>query len=186
MRKKLLQLIPLVLLCFCGCGNKDKTEKQIVNWTLPDVAAFEEAYTAEQTEQKALKEQQTEQSAYRWNPHGVFTYVTGSGADYSTALFKIISVDYEKYCAVVTYTVKDSLGYERAKTSDSGAKEENYFFASEGQKVVGLEENTEKDGTRRIILYLSNDHYLEFVGKDRMESAKYCYNNQVYRLKYEG
>ena len=186
MRKNPVLLILLVLLCLCGCGRKDETGRQIVNWTLPDVEAFEENYTAEKTEKKAAEEKTAEQADYRWNPHGVFTYVTGSGGDYSMALFKILSVDYEKHCAVVTYTVKDSSGYERAKMSDAGAKEENYFFVSEGQKVVGLEENTEEDGTRHIILYLSNDHYLKFSGKDRMESAKYCYKNQVYRLKYEG
>ena len=186
MRKKLLQLIPLVLLCFCGCGNKDKTEKQIVNWTLPDVAAFEEAYTAEQTEQKALKEQQTEQSAYRWNPHGVFTYVTSGGSSWSTALFNVSSVDYEKHCAVVTYIVKDSNGYELARQEGKSPREEDYFFDSNGERVVGLDETLDEDGTRHIILYLSNEHYLEFIGKDKLETSKYCYLNMSYRLKREG
>ena len=187
MKKAGILILLAILLFLCGCGKKSATERQIVNWTLPDVATFEKDYSADQAAQDtAPSQQQTLQTAYRWNPHGVFTYVTAGGVGYSTALFKVISVDYENHCAVVTYTVKDNSGYQQAMLSDAGAKEENYFFESNGERVVGLEEKTEEDGTRHIILYLSNDHYLEFTGKDRLETAKYCYKKSSYRLKFEG
>ena len=188
MKKPIIWITLLfVMLCLCGCGKKETASgSAIVNWTLPDVAAFEESYAGAQAELETAQEGQQEPPAYRWNPHGVFTYVTGVDGRYSTALFKVISVDYENHCAVVTYTVKDSRGYEQAKETNRDAKEENFFFESNGERVTGLEEKTDADGTRHIIIYLSNDHYLEFSGKDRMENAKYCYKNLTYRLKYEG
>ena len=180
-------LLMLITICLCACRKRENAPgNPIVNWTLPDVSAFEESYTVPQAEQETAREGQMEQTAYRWNPHGVFTYVTGIDGQYSTALFKVISVDYEKHCAVVTYTVKDSSGYEQAKSANRDAKEENFFFESGGERVAGLEEKTDADGTRHIIIYLSNDHYLEFSGKEKLEKAKYCYKNLTYRLKYEG
>ena len=121
--------------------------------------------------------------------NGVYTYVYGtSGEDgnWSTALFKISSADYDKRCAVVTYTVKDNYGYSLARQNGNNPKEEDYFFESGGEKVVGLEEKEDADGTRHVILYLSNDHYLEFTGSNRLEQAKYCFKSRTYRLKYEG
>ena len=116
----------------------------------------------------------------------MFTYVLGGGYSWSTALFKISSVDYDKHCAVVTYTVKDDNGYQLAKIEGKKPKEEDYFFESGGERVVGLDETEDEDGTRHIIIYLSNEHYLEFIGKEKLETSKYCYPGMSYRLKKEG
>ena len=130
----------------------------------------------------------TEQ-AYRWNPHGVFTYIYQNRDDsdgWSTALFKVSSVDYEKHCAVLTYTVKDNRGFLRAQNAGNNPKESDYMFESGGEKVAGLDETTDADGTRHVIIYISDNHYLEFTGKNRLEEAKYCFRDLIYRLKYEG
>ena len=177
-----------VMLCLTACGKKETAPESIVNWTLPDVASFEENYTSER-ETAVAEKAEPEAESYRWKPHGVYTYVYGaSGEDgnWSTALFKISSADYDKRCAVVTYTVKDNYGYTLARQNGNNPKEEDYFFESGGEKVVGLEEKEDADGTRHVILYLSNDHYLEFTGGDRPEQAKYCFKSRTYRLKYEG
>lgn len=176
------------MLCLTACGKKETAPESIVNWTLPDVASFEENYTSER-ETAVAEKAEPEAESYRWKPHGVYTYVYGtSGEDgnWSTALFKISSADYDKRCAVVTYTVKDNYGYSLARQNGNNPKEEDYFFESGGEKVVGLEEKEDADGTRHVILYLSNDHYLEFTGSDRPEQAKYCFKSRTYRLKYEG
>ena len=177
-----------VMLCLTACGKEKTTPDTIVNWTLPDVATFEESYASEKEPAVAEKaEQETEN--YRWKPHGVYTYVYGaSGGDgnWSTALFKISSADYDKHFAIVTYTVKDDYGFTLARQNGNNPKEEDYFFESGGEKVVGLEEKEDADGTRHVILYLSDDHYLEFTGADRLEQAKYCFKSSTYRLKYEG
>ncbi len=181
-------LLLAVMLCLTACGKKETAPESIVNWTLPDVASFEENYTSEKETAEAEKAE-PEAESYRWKPHGVYTYVYGtSGEDgsWSTALFKISSTDYDKRCAVVTYTVKDNYGYSLARQNGNNPKEEDYFFESGGEKVVGLEEKEDADGTRHVILYLSNDHYLEFTGSDRPEQAKYCFKSRTYRLKYEG
>ena len=181
-------LLLAVMLCLTACGKKETAQESIVNWTLPDVASFEENYTSER-ETAVAEKAEPEAESYRWKPHGVYTYVYGaSGEDgnWSTALFKISSADYDKRCAVVTYTVKDNYGYSLARQNGNNPKEEDYFFESGGEKVVGLEEKEDVDGTRHVILYLSNDHYLEFTGSDRPEQAKYCFKSRTYRLKYEG
>ena len=181
-------LLLAVMLCLTACGKKETAQESIVNWTLPDVASFEENYTSER-ETAVAEKAEPEVECYRWKPHGVYTYVYGtSGEDgnWSTALFKISSADYDKRCAVVTYTVKDNYGYTLARQNGNNPKEEDYFFESGGEKVVGLEEKEDADGTRHVILYLSNDHYLEFTGGDRPEQAKYCFKSRTYRLKYEG
>ena len=181
-------LLLAVMLCLTACGKKETASESIVNWTLPDVASFEENYTSER-ETAVAEKAEPEAESYRWKPHGVYTYVYGaSGEDgnWSTALFKISSADYDKRCAVVTYTVKDNYGYSLARQNGNNPKEEDYFFESGGEKVVGLEEKEDADGTRHVILYLSNDHYLEFTGSDRPEQAKYCFKSRTYRLKYEG
>ena len=82
--------------------------------------------------------------------------------------------------------MKDNYGYSLARQNGNNPKEEDYFFESGGEKVVGLEEKEDADGTRHVILYLSNDHYLEFTGSNRLEQAKYCFKSRTYRLKYEG
>ena len=82
--------------------------------------------------------------------------------------------------------MKDNYGYSLARQNGNNPKEEDYFFESGGEKVVGLEEKEDADGTRHVILYLSNDHYLEFTGSNRPEQAKYCFKSRTYRLKYEG
>ena len=176
------------MLCLTACGKKETAPESIVNWTLPDVASFEENYTSER-ETAVAEKAEPEAESYRWKPHGVYTYVYGtSGEDgnWSTALFKISSADYDKRCAVVTYTVKDNYGYSLARQNGNNPKEEDYFFESGGEKVVGLEEKEDADGTRHVILYLSNDHYLEFTGSNQLEQAKYCFKSRTYRLKYEG
>ena len=181
-------LLLAVMLCLTACGKKETAPESIVNWTLPDVASFEENYTSER-ETAVAEKAEPEAESYRWKPHGVYTYVYGtSGEDgnWSTALFKISSADYDKRCAVVTYTVKDNYGYSLARQNGNNPKEEDYFFESGGEKVVGLEEKEDADGTRHVILYLSKDHYLEFTGGDRPEQAKYCFKSRTYRLKYEG
>ncbi len=181
-------LLLLGVLCLTACGKKETAPETIVNWTLPDVASFEENYTSEKETAEAEKAE-PEAESYRWKPHGVYTYVYGtSGEDgsWSTALFKISSADYDKRCAVVTYTVKDNYGYSLARQNGNNPKEEDYFFESGGEKVVGLEEKEDADGTRHVILYLSNDHFLEFTGSNRPEQAKYCFKSRTYRLKYEG
>ena len=181
-------LLLAAMLCLTACGKKETAPESIVNWTLPDVASFEENYTSER-ETAVAEKTEPEAENYRWKPHGVYTYVYGaSGEDgnWSTALFKISSADYDKRCAVVTYTVKDNYGYSLARQNGNNPKEEDYFFESGGEKVVGLEEKEDADGTRHVILYLSNDHYLEFTGSDRPEQAKYCFKSRTYRLKYEG
>ena len=181
-------LLLAVMLCLTACGKKETAPETIVNWTLPDVASFEENYTSER-ETAVAEKAEPEAESYRWKPHGVYTYVYGtSGEDgnWSTALFKISSADYDKRCAVVTYTVKDNYGYSLARQNGNNPKEEDYFFESGGEKVVGLEEKEDADGTRHVILYLSNDHYLEFTGSNRLEQAKYCFKSRTYRLKYEG
>ena len=181
-------LLLAAMLCLTACGKKETAPESIVNWTLPDVASFEENYTSERETAEAEKAE-PETESYRWKPHGVYTYVYGaSGEDgnWSTALFKISSADYDKRCAVVTYTVKDNYGYSLARQNGNNPKEEDYFFESGGEKVVGLEEKEDADGTRHVILYLSNDHYLEFTGTNRPEQAKYCFKSRTYRLKYEG
>ena len=171
-----------------GCGKKEPKPNEIVNWTLPDVASFEKEYASELTQTPSEKSE-TFAQVQKWKPHGVYTYVTGrSGSDgtWSTALFKISSVDYEKKCAVVTYTVKDNSGFARARDREKNPKEEDYFFESGGEKVVGLEERKDGDGTRHVLLYLSKHHYLEFSGTEKIDKAKYCFENLSYRLKYEG
>ena len=181
-------LLLAAMLCLTACGKKETAPETIVNWTLPDVASFEENYTSER-ETAVAEKAEPEAESYRWKPHGVYTYVYGtSGEDgsWSTALFKISSADYDKRCAVVTYTVKDNYGYSLARQNGNNPKEEDYFFESGGEKVVGLEEKEDADGTRHVILYLSNDHYLEFTGSNRLEQAKYCFKSRTYRLKYEG
>ena len=181
-------LLLAVMLCLTACGKKETAPESIVNWTLPDVASFEENYISER-ETAVAEKAEPEAESYRWKPHGVYTYVYGtSGEDgnWSTALFKISSADYDKRCAVVTYTVKDNYGYSLARQNGNNPKEEDYFFESGGEKVVGLEEKEDADGTRHVILYLSNDHYLEFTGSNRLEQAKYCFKSRTYRLKYEG
>ena len=181
-------LLLAVMLCLAACGKKETTPEAIVNWTLPDVASFEENYSSEKETAAAEKPAQ-ETEIYRWKPHGVYTYVYGtSGSDggWSTALFKISSADYEKHFAIVTYTVKDNYGFSLAQQNGKNPKQEDYFFESGGEKVVGLEEKDDADGTRHVILYLSNDHYLEFTGAERIEEAKYCFQSRTYRLKYEG
>ena len=52
--------------------------------------------------------------------------------------------------------------------------------------MVGLDETEDEDGTRHIIIYLSNEHYLEFIGKEKLETSYYCYPGMSYRLKKEG
>ena len=188
MKSRLVIWLLVVLIFLTGCAKKEPERNEIVNWTLPDVASFEKEYASEASQPPAEKAE-TGAQIQKWKPHGVYTYVTGtSGSDgaWSTALFKISSVDYEKKCAVVTYTVKDNLGFARARDSGKDAKEEDYFFESGGEKVVGLEERKDGDGTRHVILYLSKQHYLEFTGTEKIDQAKYCFENLSYRLKYEG
>ena len=123
-------LLLVVMLCLTACGKKETAPETIVNWTLPDVASFEENYTSEKETAEAEKAE-PEAESYRWKPHGVYTYVYGtSGEDgnWSTALFKISSADYDKRCAVVTYTVKDNYGYSLARQNGNTPKEEDYFF----------------------------------------------------------
>ena len=183
--KRILLLLALVLLCLTACGKKESSGQVIRNYTLPDKDAFEEAYSAAREKEEAASSQELQQS-YHWNPHGVFTYVTSGGNSWSTALFNVSSVSYENHCAVVTYIVKDSNGYELAKLEGKSPKEENYFFQSDGERVVGLDEKVDEDGTRHVIIYLSDEHYLEFTGKEKLESSKYCYLGLTYRLKREG
>ena len=40
-------LLLAVMLCLTACGKKETAPESIVNWTLPDVASFEENYTSE-------------------------------------------------------------------------------------------------------------------------------------------
>ena len=184
----LLQICIILVFILCACGKREEEQTRIVNWTLPDASAFEEAYKEEQKETIPASESMTEQ-AYRWNPHGVFTYIYQNRDDsdgWSTALFKVSSVDYEKHCAVLTYTVKDNRGFLRAQNAGNNPKESDYMFESGGEKVAGLDETTDADGTRHVIIYISDNHYLEFTGKNRLEEAKYCFRDLIYRLKYEG
>ncbi len=184
----LLQICIILVFILCACGKREEDQTRIVNWTLPDASAFEEAYKEEQKETIPASESMTEQ-AYRWNPHGVFTYIYQNRDDsdgWSTALFKVSSVDYEKHCAVLTYTVKDNRGFLRAQNAGNNPKESDYMFESGGEKVAGLDETTDADGTRHVIIYISDNHYLEFTGKNRLEEAKYCFRDLIYRLKYEG
>ena len=182
MKRTILLLLMLVFLS--ACGREESSQIGIRNYTLPDKDKFEESYTSDKKE-TAPSSQEIHQT-YRWNPHGVFTYVLGGGYSWSTALFKISSVDYDKHCAVITYTVKDDNGYQLAKIEGKKPKEEDYFFESGGERVVGLDETEDEDGTRHIIIYLSNEHYLEFIGKEKLETSKYCYPGMSYRLKKEG
>ena len=184
----LLQICIILVFILCACGKREEDQTRIVNWTLPDASAFEEAYKEEQKETIPASESMTEQ-AYRWNPHGVFTYIYQNRDDsdgWSTALFKVSSVDYEKHCAVLTYTVKDNRGFLLAQNAGNNPKESDYMFESGGEKVAGLDETTDADGTRHVIIYISDNHYLEFTGKNRLEEAKYCFRDLIYRLKYEG
>ena len=184
----LLQICIILVFILCACGKREEDQTRIVNWTLPDASAFEEAYKEEQKETIPASESMTEQ-AYRWNPHGVFTYIYQNRDDsdgWSTALFKVSSVDYEKHCAVLTYTVKDNRGFLRAQNAGNNPKESDYMFESGGEIVAGLDETTDADGTRHVIIYISDNHYLEFTGKNRLEEAKYCFRDLIYRLKYEG
>ena len=115
-----------MLVFLSACGREESSQIGIRNYTLPDKDKFEESYTSDKKE-VAPPSQEIHQT-YRWNPHGVFTYVLGGGYSWSTALFKISSVDYDKHCAVVTYTVKDDNGYQLAKIEGKKPKEEDYFF----------------------------------------------------------
>lgn len=182
-KKTIILLLMLVFLS--ACGREESSQIEIKNYTLPDKDAFEESYAADRESEAASSSQKLHQT-YRWNPHGVFTYVTSGGNSWSTALFNISSVDYEKHCAVVTYIVKDDNGYQLAKLEGKSPREEDYFFESGGERVVGLDEREDEDGTRHIILYLSNEHYLEFIGKEKLETSKYCYLGMSYKLKREG
>ncbi len=182
-KKTIILLLMLVFLS--ACGREESSQIEIKNYTLPDKDAFEESYAADRESEAASSSQELHQT-YRWNPHGVFTYVTNGGNSWSTALFNVFSVDYEKHCAVVTYIVKDDNGYQLAKLEGKSPKEEDYFFESGGERVVGLDEREDEDGTRHIILYLSNEHYLEFIGKEKLETSKYCYLGMSYKLKREG
>lgn len=176
----------VLMLTLCACSRKEVEPPGIVNWTLPNISDFQAEYLTAEKEPSPQEVHTTGAQAVKWKPHGNYTYVTGSGSGYSTALFKIYSADYETRCAVVAYTVKDSSGYEQAKASGEDPAEENYFFESGGEQVVGLEEKTDAEGVRHVILYLSKEHYLEFTGKEKLEQAKYCYKALKYRLKYEG
>ncbi|MBQ8074449.1 MAG: hypothetical protein IJ237_00540 [Oscillospiraceae bacterium] len=181
-------LLFMLLLLLSACGKEEPKQETLVNWTLPDVTSFEESYTSEKETVAAESEKEEEQNT-RWKPHGVYTYVYGASGEngsWSTALFKIATVDYEKRCAVVTYTVKDNYGYSLAQQEEKNPNRDDYFFESGGEKVVGLEEKEEADGSRTVILYLSKKHALEFTGSGRIEQAKYRFANHTYRLKYEG
>ena len=157
-KNRLLQIciIMALILCACGNGNREENQTRIVNWTLPDASAFEEEYREEQNQIVPVPEKPVEQ-AYRWNPHGVFTYI---------------------------YQNRDDTN--GSQNAGKNPKESDYTFESGGEKVAGLDETEDADGTRHVIIYISDNHYLEFTGKDRLEEAKYCFRDLTYRLKYEG
>ena len=68
------------MLCLTACGKKETAPEAIVNWTLPDVASFEENYTSER-ETAVAEKAEPEAESYRWKPHGVYTYVYGTSGE---------------------------------------------------------------------------------------------------------
>ena len=84
-------LLLLMLVFLSACGREESSQIGIRNYTLPDKDKFEESYSSDKKE-TAPPSQEIHQT-YRWTPHGVFTYVLGGGYSWSTALFKISSVD---------------------------------------------------------------------------------------------
>ena len=73
-------LLLAVMLCLTACGKKETAPESIVNWTLPDVASFEENYTSER-ETAVAEKAEPEAESYRWKPHGVYTYVYGTSGE---------------------------------------------------------------------------------------------------------
>lgn len=175
----------LLALLLCACG-KAKEPPRIVNYTLPDVNAFNEAYTAEKETQPA-EAAAAEAEEYRWNPHGNFTLnVVGDGGDYAAGFVNISMVDLSSHTAVLTYSIKDSRGYNLALAEGKAPEEKNYFFDSDGELVTGADEKEDEDGTRHVIIYLPDDHWLEFIGKEKLSSALYHYDGNYYGIKREG
>lgn len=168
-----------------ACGSKAQEASSVVNYTLPDVGSFNEAYTSDREEQQAAVTSAAQ--AYRWNPHGVFTLnVVGNNGDWAAGFVNISSVDISTHTAVLTYSIKDSYGYSLAQTGGGSPAEKDYFFDSDGELVTGADETEDADGTRHVIIYMPDDHWLEFSGKEKLTSAKYHYNDLYYGLKREG
>ncbi len=185
-RRMLLPAAVLALVLLASCGKNEQPQQiTIRNDTLPDVQSFAAEYEASREQEPAGGNGQILQQSVKWKPHGVYTHV-GSGGTMTTSLFRIISVDYDTSCAVLTYIVKDQRGLEQSREKGEGPAEGDYLFESEGEKVAGLEERTGEDGIRHVIIYLSNEHYLDFAGREKIETARYCYRDISYLLKYEG
>ena len=141
-------LLLAAMLCLAACGKKETTPEAIVNWTLPDVASFEENYSSEKETAAAEKPAQ-ETENYRWKPHGVYTYVYGtSGEDgsWSTALFKISSADYEKHFAIVTYTVRTTTGFPLPSRTGRTRNRKITFLSPAGKRWSGWRRRTMRMG----------------------------------------
>ena len=189
-KKGLLPLRLFLFLAFtlmlCGCGKKEEQPAPITNYTLPDVSAFNEAYNAEAAAQQAVAAAAATQS-YRWKPHGVFTYTIGGDDEmWSAGYVNISSVDFDTHTALLSYSIKDQRGLTLAKSEGKSPQEKNYFFDSGGEIATGVDETEAEDGTRKIVIYLPDDHWLEFKGKEKMTSAQYHYGGLYYGLKHEG
>ena len=173
-------------LLLSACGKAPEEKPKIVNYTLPDVSSFNESYAAEQ--QASQSEAQEESSeVYRWVPHGVFTLnVVGDDGDWAAGFVNISLVDLEKSTAVLTYSIKDSRGFNLAKLEGKSPAEKDYFFDSGGELVTGVDEIEDEGGFRRIVIYLPDNHWLEFSGKEKITSAQYHFNGNHYGMKREG
>ncbi len=189
------RILPIWLLLFAlvlaGCRDKEPEQERIgiTNYFLPDVEAFNKAYFSEKEPEPEPEPENIEQEEKRWKPYGAFSVTYSDRFDkqlWTTAHFKISSVDLEKKTAVLTYMVNDNRDYVLAQQAGKTPRKEDYFFSSGGRRALFLDETESSDGARCIRIYLTGESFLEFTGKDHLGKARFCCNGVYYRLKSEG
>lgn len=168
-----------------GCSKKEETPR-IVNYTLPDVSSFNKAYASESKAQHSAAPADSDDE-YRWIPHGVFTLnVVGDDGSWVAGFVNVSYVDLDTHTAIVSYSIKDNRGFTLAQSEGNTPDEKDYYLDSDGELVTGVDETEDEDGTRHIIIYLPDEHWLEFSGKERISSAQYHFNSIYYGMKREG
>ena len=197
MKRIILPLLTLILLLICSaCGNKQAAK--VLNYSQPDVNSFNEVYYSEMTARRksaAIADAGNNSNEtftvaaqeYDWLPEGVYSYVKGdSDSDmWSKAEFNIESVNPNTHTACISYDIQDQRGYTLAGKSGSADKD-SYFRKSDGIVAVGCDVTTAKDGTRTIKLYIDDLHWLEFTGKECIETADYRFSTSRYSMEHNG